>query len=409
MLGYVNYIPDEDEIESVLIGDLAYEYDWEANKYDFLGHSKKPKALSKGFSSDEEYIKLTREYHKALIDNCDSSFMYLRDINKHNAARYYISDDLNLVNYRSERITYKLKNGKIIERSYDYDVYKTQEIESKVKSCKAYKEKQYNVILDILEGKTPDKHLTRFCLDTEIFGYDWQVVVTDEATIKDLLDAYFEDYFNSTYDPINQEAVLTANVQLVSNSEIDRMSKIWELDLNYTKEYDEAYGYATQYYGLPNIDSSYVNLIGKLKDYGWNYVLPSSQNLSEFRLYKINSAELKEEEQNGFSIGPISWTKCVAGTSIDESVLSKYEYITITDDNDMLAMTTLQNNICSDRGSSELSEEEQRYMDLNNTYIAYMIIKPEYVSNTSGYTELLRVSEDLIPGKYIAEFEAISK
>lgn len=407
--GYVDYIPEEDEIEAVLLGEPAYDYDWESNKYDFLGHYKSPKELSKKFSTDEEYIKLVREYHKSLIENCDSSFMYERDIYKHDLSRSFINDEGNIVEYKNETIIYKLKNGRLVERRYDYDIYKTQEAESKVKSCTGYKRAQYNEILDIFEGKNTDSRFVGLLLESEIFGYDWQIYVEEKEDLYALLDAYLKDYFNSTYDPINTEGVLSGNIQFVSDDEIERYGKIWDLNLKDTKAYDEAYGYAKQYYGLPKIDSSYVNLRNKLEEYGWSWIIPSSENLSEFRLYKINNSLLREEEQNGFSIGPISWNKCTAGTSIDENVLAKYPYVTVEDDDDMFAMTSLQRNLCGDRGAAEFNEAERKYMDNNYTYIAYLIIKPEYVSDSSGYTELLRVSEDLIPGKYIAEFETLAK
>ena len=298
--------------------------------------------------------------------------------------------------------------GRLVERRYDYDIYKNQEAESKVKSCEGYKRAKYNKILDILEGNITDSQFVGLSLESEIFGFDWQIYVEDKEQIDILLDAYFEDYFNSTYDPINTEGVLTGSIQFVNDSEIARYGKIWNLNLKDTKAYDEAYGYAKEYYALPNIDSSYVNLKNKLEEYGWSWlVIPSSENLSEFRLYKINNADLREEESNGFSIGPISWTKCTAGSSIDENILAKYPYVTIEDDDDMFMMTSLQRNLCGDRGADEFNEAENRFMENNYTYIAYLIINPSYVTDSSGYTELLRVSEDLIPGKYIAQFEAL--
>ena len=265
-LGYAERIPDKNDIKEVSI-----------QTGDYQSFSVGGKDLLQTFTDDEKIIDETINIHKLLVDGLDKHGGFFPIVN-----RSY-SDRINHI-----KVTYRLRNGKVLIREYNSDDINSKEKEIQ-SALKTIKQTDYYLLANHPFNSIPDKYIeslnvSKYVINTSdsdvksedynssVPGYiEFDIEYIDRYEnrdkLKKIIKVLKEDYkINGMYIPKDKERIYAVDISYAqfSNNRYDESewaNSIIYIPKTYTntiKLFKEYGFYNEEYYNLINDEGVYV-------------------------------------------------------------------------------------------------------------------------------------------------------
>lgn len=299
IFGYTRYVPNVDKVEAVYFGEELYKNvrSRTLNKDGLVVMGELE--LTDEFVSDEQLINDTIEFHKILTKNNVSNFdKWGKDL----------EDGL----ICTKQIAYKLKNGKIVVREFNFKVDDLFDECYKVINNKELKRAHVKEFARL--ANSDDYIITGGRLENSALNSYFEI---DDVEAKELLKLLCEDYINCDLS-IGNGVAPRYYYYSFANPRFD-VSGYFEDDYKaYQKLYNEK-NYTTErvidlvnynLFDLPVIQYNYTNTINYMKkSQNLKYALFDKTTISYPALYRVDEdfeSKYKEEAIYDYDLSPYS-------------------------------------------------------------------------------------------------------
>ena len=178
--GYENRVPDVNDIESVIFDDVYYGY--EAYRYDINGERMYYDNVYDISITDKDLIEDITKYHKVIVSNREKP---------DNTEIYTIN------------LSYKLKNGKTMSRTYEIDTDKNKDYLRPILESDEVKKARFPILRND-DAKTVAVFINDNRIEQQTTFYQDDTKMIEDlknALVSDLKNAPYEEYIGRLYTP----------------------------------------------------------------------------------------------------------------------------------------------------------------------------------------------------------------